>query len=300
MKPYRDFSDFLADHFGGKMQKLSVNAGFSCPNRDGTISRGGCSYCNNRSFNPSYCDPADSVAEQLDKGRAFFARKYPEMRYLAYFQAYTSTYGESEARLMELYRSAFNSEGVEGVIIGTRPDCVSPTLLDSIAELPWAMIEYGAESSHDATLRAVNRGHTWAQTAEAVRQTAGRGIPTGLHLIMGLPGETEEMMIETLRRVNGLPVDVVKMHQIQVLEGTPLAEAYRRGEADVKIWEPEEYADFCARAVRTLRRDIAIDRFVSQSPPGMLVAPKWGIKNYQFAALVERALRQDRQQTELS
>lgn len=296
MKPYRDFSDFLSDHFGGKMQKLSVNAGFSCPNRDGTIGRGGCSYCNNRSFNPSYCDHADSVAEQLAKGRAFFARKYPEMRYLAYFQAYTSTHSESEEDLMDLYRGAFNSEGVEGVIIGTRPDCVSPTLLDSIATLPWAMIEYGAESSHDTTLAAVNRGHTWAQTAEAVRMTAERGIPVGLHLIMGLPGETEEMMIETLDRVNSLPVDVVKMHQIQVLEGTRLAEAYDRGEARVKIWEPEEYAVFCARAVRTLRPDIAIDRFVSQAPPGMLIAPRWGIKNYQFASLVERALRQQTEQ----
>lgn len=299
MKPYRDFADFLACHFEGKMQKLSVNAGFSCPNRDGSIGRGGCTYCNNRSFNPSYCNPSDPVGEQLRKGIAFFSRKYPHMRYLAYYQAYTNSYGASVDKLIDLYRSAFDTPGIEGVIIGTRPDCVSPALLDGIASLPWAMVEYGAESSHDATLRAVNRGHTWAVTEKAVRMTAERGIPVGLHLIMGLPGETEDMMMETLRRVNDLPVDVVKMHQLQVLEGTRLAEAHLRGEDGARIWTPEEYARFCANAVRTLRPDIAIDRFVSQAPPEMLIAPKWGIKNYQFADLVARELAQtDRNETD--
>lgn len=292
MKPYRDFADFLACHFEGKMQKLSVNAGFSCPNRDGTIGRGGCTYCNNRSFSPSYCNPSDPVGEQLRKGITFFSRKYPHMRYLAYFQAYTSTYGASAEALAALYRSAFDTPGIEGVVIGTRPDCVSPALLDAIAALPWAMVEYGAESSHDATLRAVNRGHTWAATEKAVRMTAERGIPVGLHLIMGLPGETEEMMMETLCRVNALPVDVVKMHQMQIHEGTAMAEAYLRGENRARLWTPEEYARFCAKAVRTLRPDIAIDRFVSQAPPEMLIAPRWGIKNYQFAELVARELSQ--------
>lgn len=180
-KPYRDFSDFLATHFAGKIQKISINAGFSCPNRDGTLGTGGCTYCNNQTFNPSYCAPSLTVTEQLEEGKRFFARKYPLMRYLAYFQAYTSTHGDIE-RLKSLYEEALAVDGVVGLIIGTRPDCMPDELLDyleSLAARCFVLVEYGAESSHDSTLELINRCHTWGQTVEAVNHTAARGIHVG-------------------------------------------------------------------------------------------------------------------------
>ena len=291
VKLWRDYADFLADHFEGKMQKVSVNLGLSCPNRDGTIGRGGCIYCNNSSFAPSYCASASSVTAQLEEGIRFFARKYPRMRYLAYFQAYTSTHARDVDQLMTLYREALAVPGVEGIIISTRPDCISEPLLDALAELPWVMIEYGAETSHDATLRLINRCHTWAQVERAVRLTAARGIPVGLHFIMGLPGESRADMLDTIEAVNALPVSTVKLHQLQVVGGTRLAAEVEAGRMALSITDPDDYAALCAEIVGRLRPDIAIERFVSQSPPGLLIAPRWGLKNYQFTPLVERRLR---------
>ncbi len=288
--PYRDYATFLADHFQGKMQKLAVNAGFSCPNRDGTISTGGCSYCSNASFNPAYCRSGLGITAQLEEGKRFFSRKYPSMRYLAYFQAYTSTHSRDLGQLMAMYSEAAAVDGVDGVIIATRPDCVTPTLLDALTSLPWVMIEYGAESSHDTTLATVNRGHTWADTVRAVEMTAGRGIPVGLHLIMGLPGEDRDMMLATIDRVNTLPVDVVKLHQLQLLEGTRLTRQVESGELTIHRFDVDEYISLCAEIVRRLRPGIAIERFLSQSPPDMLVYPRWGLKNYQFTNLLHNKL----------
>lgn len=290
MSLWRDYSDFLACHFSGKMQKLAVNAGFSCPNRDGTKGFGGCVYCNNASFNPSYCSDAESVTAQIERGKSFFGRKYPDMRYLAYFQAYTNTHSADIERLMTLYEEACSVDGIEGVIIGTRPDCAPDHLLRRVAELPWAMMEYGAESCHDETLSRVNRCHTWADTVDAVNRTASLGIPVGLHLIMGLPGEDEDMMMATIDAVNRLPIDCVKIHQLQLLRHTPLAGLVERGEVEVKLFAASEYARLCARIVKRLRTDIAIERFVSQAPETLLIAPKWGLKNYQFVHLVEQEL----------
>lgn len=284
--PYTDYSTYLSKHFQHKMQKIAVNAGFSCPNRDGTISTGGCAYCNNSSFSPDYCRQRLSVTSQLEEGKRFFSRKYPEMHYLAYFQAYTSTHGRSHDALMELYGEALTVDGVDGVIIATRPDCIDASLLNRIASLPWAMMEYGAESSHDSTLAAVNRGHTWAQTCHAVELTHAAGLPVGLHFIMGLPGETRAMMLHTIDRINRLPVDVVKFHQLQIIRDTLLAAQYAAGHSGVTTFSVEEYADLCAEIISRLRPDIAIERFVSQSPDNLLVAPRWGLKNYQFTNLL--------------
>lgn len=293
MKHYRDFADFLSEHFSTKMQKLSVDAGFSCPNRDGTIGRGGCSYCNNRSFSPDYCREAGGVARQLEEGKRFFARKYPDMRYLAYFQAYTSTHA-TLSRLTALYEEALSVDDVDGLIIGTRPDCMPEPLLDYLDGVRrsgrFVMVEYGAESSHDSTLRHINRCHTWAQTADAVGRTAARGIPVGLHLINGLPGETDDMMLATVDAVNDLPVATVKFHQLQLIRGTRMAADIDAGLYDIRRYTPEEYAALCCRLVRRLRPDIAIERFVSQSPPELLIYPRWGLKNYQFTALVNKML----------
>lgn len=289
MAHWRDYSSFLADYFPWKMQKIAVNAGFSCPNRDGTLGRGGCIYCSNTSFSPDYCRGAASVTEQLRRGREFFSRKYPQMRYLAYFQSYTSTHSSDTASLMQLYAEAMDAEGVEGIVIATRPDCMPQSLLESLAEKGWrVMVEFGAESSHNATLERINRCHTWECTVDAVKRTAAAGFPVGLHLINGLPGESEEMMIETVRRVNLLPVSTVKFHHLQVLEGTRLARDYRPGIA--VEFTPGSYARLCARLVRELRPDIAIDRFLAQSPPAMVISPRWGLKNYQFTEMVRKQL----------
>lgn len=292
--PYRDFSAFLAGYFDGKVQKLAVNAGFSCPNRDGTIGRGGCSYCDNRTFNPAYCSPLDSVTTQIERGRDFFARKYPSMKYLAYFQAYTNTHGSSD-HLLSLYREALQARDVVGLIIGTRPDCIPQPLLDRIAGLAedrFVMMEYGAESAHDSTLRIVNRGHTWAHTADAVERTFRAGLHTGLHLIMGLPGETRDMMLQTVDAVNSLPVETLKIHQLQIIRNTRLASQIASGELRVEAFTADSYSDLCCEIVGRLRPDIAIERFVSQAPPDMVVSPRWGLKNYQFTDILVRKLRQ--------
>lgn len=293
--PWRNYSDYLSGIFPGiKVQKIAVNAGFSCPNRDGTKGRGGCTYCNNTTFNPAYCTPRLSVAQQMAKGRDFFARKYPEMKYLAYFQAYTNTHGPVD-KVISLYREALSQPDVVGLIIGTRPDCMPDTLLKQLSHMRtegvYIMIEYGAESSHDETLRRVNRCHTWSDTADAVRRTHSASIDTGLHLIMGLPGETREMMLSTIDAVNALPVDTVKIHQLQLVRGTRMAADIEAGLYDIPRFTVEEYVDLCRDIVRRLRSDIAIERFVSQSPADMLIYPRWGLKNYQFTNLLQQRLK---------
>lgn len=295
-KPYRDYADFLADYFPGKIQKLAVNAGFSCPNRDGTIGRGGCTYCNNASFNPSYCDPRGSVTSQLEAGKAFFARKYPSMRYLAYFQAYTNTHA-AITHLLPLYEEALAVDGVDGIIIGTRPDCMPDELLDELVKLHrrhWIAIEYGAETSHDATLRLINRCHTWDKTCLAVERTAAAGLPTGVHLIAGLPGESHDDILETVRRVAALPIDTVKIHQLQVLRGTRLAADLAAGLYDIPRFTIDEYLDLCVEIIDALPPRIAIERFLSASPPEMLIHPRWGLKNYQFTHLLHSRLLNNR------
>ena len=196
---YYDFSTFLKLHFPYKVQKIAINAGFTCPNRDGNKGFGGCTYCNNQTFNPGYCRPEESITEQLEEGKRFFARKYPEMKYLAYFQAYTNTYADLQ-QLKRMYEEALAVDDVVGIIIGTRPDCMPQELLDYLAGLSrqtFVMIEYGAESANNSTLAIINRGHTWEDTADAVRRTASKGILCGLHLILGLPGENENDILAT-------------------------------------------------------------------------------------------------------
>lgn len=292
-KLYRDFADFLSEHFEGKVQKIAVNAGFTCPNRDGTKGTGGCTYCNNQSFNPGYCAPSLSVSEQLEQGKAFFGRKYPEMKYLAYFQAYTNTHSDDIDRLVGLYREALEVTDVVGLIIGTRPDCMPQPLLDRLTQLPgWVMVEYGAESASDETLVRVNRCHTWADTADAVRRTHEAGLPCGLHLIMGLPREDEATMLATIDRVNELPVDTVKIHQLQLIRGTRMARDVEVGLYDIPRFTAEEYIELCVKLLRRLRPDIAVERFVSQSPPVLLIYPRWNLKNYQFTNLLHKRLRE--------
>jgi radical SAM protein (TIGR01212 family) len=291
---YREYSDYLRDTFGeGKFQKITINIGLGCPNRDGTTGRGGCTYCNNAAFSPAFASARKSVSRQIADGKEFFKKKYPTMRYMAYFQSYTSTHGDIDT-MMSLYEEAMTDSEVVGIIIGTRPDCVSDELLDRLAAINGdkrVMIEFGAESTHDATLAFVNRCHTWADTVDAVMRCARRGISTGLHFILGLPGEDRAMMLQTIERVNALPIDTVKFHQLQIVRGTRMAADIESGLYAVRTFEVDEYIDLCCDIVARLRRDIAIERFVSQSPDTLLIAPRWGLKNYEFTAKLQRALK---------
>ena len=288
-----DFAGFLSRHLPGKVQKISVNTSLSCPNRDGSKGRGGCTYCNNRSFSPSYSTAPARITEQLEEGKRFFARKYPHMKYLAYFQSYTATNAATQ-RLMEMFREALEVPDVVGLAIGTRPDCMPADLLHELQSLSrdkFVMVEYGAETACDDTLTLVNRCHTWADTADAVRRTHEAGIPVGLHLIMGLPGEDTDTMLATIDEVNRLPVDIVKCHQLQLVKGTRLAAQVADGSVDYTPWELDDYIDLCCKIVDRLRDDIAIERFVSQSPDNLLISPRWGLKNYQFADRLRAQLR---------
>lgn len=291
-KRYREFGDFLRERFPFKAQKIAINAGFTCPNRDGSKGRGGCTYCNNQTFNPGYCQTDKSVTDQLAEGVRFFSRKYPEMRYLAYFQAYTSTYGEQE-RLERLYQEALGYPGVVGLVIGTRPDCMPDRLLDYLARLSeqvLVLVEYGVESTLDRTLRRINRGHDFAEAEEAIRRTAARGIAVGAHLILGLPGESRDEILGHADRLSELPLTTLKLHQLQLIRHTRMALEFERQPEDFHLFTVDEYIDLAIDFIERLDPAIALERFVSQSPKELLIAPDWGLKNYEFTARVNRRL----------
>lgn len=291
---YNDFSTFLAGHFPFKVQKISVNAGFTCPNRDGSKGYGGCTYCNNQTFNPAYCRTGKTVTAQLEDGKAFFARKYPEMKFLAYFQAYTNTYGELET-LKRMYEEALAVEGVVGLVIGTRPDCMPDSLLDYLEELArrtFLLVEYGIESADDRTLERINRGHDFACTADAVRRTAARGILTGGHLILGLPGESRERLMEQAETLSGLPLTTLKLHQLQLIRGTRMAREFEMHPEDFHLYTAEEYIELVIDYVEHLRKDIVLERFISQSPKELLIAPDWGLKNYEFTERLKKRMEE--------
>ncbi len=291
---YADMGSYLAARFPYKVQKISLHAGFSCPNRDGTKGRGGCTYCNNQTFSPDYCHTGRGITEQLDEGIAFFARKYPDMKYLAYFQAYTNTYGATPY-LAACYEEALAHDGVVGLIIGTRPDCMPPDLLAYLSDLARArylMVEYGIESTCDETLARVNRGHDYASAVDAVRRTAEAGIPVGAHMILGLPGESRETILSHAGRLSVLPLTMVKLHQLQLIRGTRLAQEYEQGLADIYPYTVTEYVDLAIDFIERLRPDIVVERFVSQSPDALLIAPRWGLKNHEFTARLLQRMRE--------
>lgn len=292
-KMYRSFPQYLKEIFPCKMQKISLNVGLNCPNRDGSIGRGGCTYCNNRSFNPAYCELEKSVTQQLDEGVAFFAHKYPEMEYLAYFQSYTNTYGEA-SRLRAYYEEALAYPKVRGLIIATRPDCISPSLMDYFAELSkrtFLLIELGVESLNDETLRLINRGHDAACARQCVHALAARGIPVGIHIILGLPGETREQMLASAVELSNWPITTLKLHQLQLIKDTVLARQVAENPDFVQLFSLDEYIAFLAQYMARLRPDIVLDRFVSQSPKEYLIAPDWGLKNFEFTHRLDNYLR---------
>lgn len=291
--PYNDYGTWLRQHFPYKVQKISVDAGFTCPNRDGRLGTGGCIYCNNDSFNPSYCQREKSVKQQLVEGKEFFRRKYPEMRYMAYFQAFTNTYSTLD-HLKSLYEEALDVEDVVGLVIGTRPDCIDDTLLDYLTQLArqtMVTLEYGIETANDDTLRLIRRGHDFQCVRDAVERTKGRGIVIGGHVILGLPGEDAEESVRQATIMSELGLDVLKIHQMQIIRGTRLAQMY--AENPFHLYSPEEYSELIVRYLEHLSDDMVVERFASQSPKEMLLAPKWGLKNYELTNLIVNKMKRE-------
>ena len=290
---YNDFGHWIRQQFPFRVQKLSVDAGFSCPNRDGRLSTGGCIYCNNKTFNPSYCNRQKSIREQLTEGKAFFARKYPTMKYLAYFQAYTNTYDSLDA-LKRKYEEALAVEDVVGLVIGTRPDCMPDSLLDYLETLNrqvFVLVEYGIESTNDDTLRRINRGHDFACTRKAIEKTAERNILTGGHIIMGLPGERKEDILRQAPVISSLPLNILKIHQMQIIKDTPLSEEYMKNPDICQLYDVDGFIQLIGDYLPYLRKDLVLERFVSQSPKELLMAPQWGLKNHEFTDRLNNYLK---------
>lgn len=290
---YNSASEFYKTIFSQRVQKISIDAGFTCPNRDGSKSRGGCTYCNNEAFKPFYCSPKKTVTQQLTEGIAFFSKKYKTQKYLAYFQAYTNTYAPLPL-LKSLYEEALKVDGVIGLVIATRPDCVDAEIMDYIAELSkkyFILLEFGIESVYERTLELINRKHTFAESKYAIELANERNILTGLHFIMGLPGETKEMMLNSAKVISSLPFKLLKLHQLQIVKGTLMAKDYERNSEKYQFFGLDEYIDFAVDFLEYLNPEIIVERFTSEAPSNLLIAPKWGrVKNYEIVHKIEKKL----------
>lgn len=293
-RPFNDFGSHMRKRFNGLVQKVSIDAGFTCPNRDGSKGFGGCTFCNNETFKPVYSQASKTVSEQLKTGISLFEAKHPGTRYLAYFQAYTNTYGEI-SKLIELYEEALAFPGVIGLIVGTRPDCLPDHLLDYFEELSrkcYVAIELGIESTKDETLNRVNRGHGFQSSIDAIHRIASRNIPVGAHMILGLPGETKDDILGHAPIVSELPLSYLKLHQLQYVRGSKLGREYLKNPENFKVFELEEYVDLVVEFVVRLRPGIVLERFSSQSPYYLLIAPAWKLKNHELSHLVEKRLQE--------
>lgn len=291
---FNDFPSYFRRKFKERIQKVSIDAGFTCPNRDGSKGVGGCTYCNNKSFNPDYCTPVKSIRVQVEEGIDFFHAKYKTQKYLAYFQAYSNTYGDLD-RIKTLYEEALEHEKVVGLVIGTRPDCVNQDILNYLETLAndyYIGIEYGIESANDKALEAINRGHTYAEAEAAILNTANRGIHIGAHLVNGLPFDTKESMLEHAVRLSKLPIEALKLHQLQILNHTVMAKEYEENPERFYLFEMDEYLDFMVDVIERIHPEVKLERFINQAPPGWVIAPKWGVKNYQFVNLLDKKLKE--------
>lgn len=291
-KRYNDFSTYFRSKFSERVQKVSVDAGFTCPNRDGTKARGGCTYCNNKTFKPTYTNLLNSVSKQVEDGVAFFSKKYESMKFIAYFQAYSNTYKSLE-ELKQLYEEALQHPKIIGLVISTRPDCIFPELLDYLEELQrkvYVMLEIGLESHVDKSLESVNRGHTFADSVWAIEETAKRGINNCAHLILGLPGENREDWLEQARVISKLPVNNLKLHQLQIHRKTVMEKQFAENPEYFHLFTVDEYVELVIDYLELLNPEIIVERFVTEAPEKLLVAPKWGLKNFEFVAKVEKRL----------
>ena len=292
--PFRSYSTELRKRFGAPVQKLSVNAGLRCPNRDGTLDTRGCTYCNNEAFSPAYCSENLSIAEQIRRGMEFFRRKGPERVYFAYFQTFSNTYASLD-RLKSLYEQALSVSGVSGILIGTRPDCVNEEVLDYLAQLSsrtYVGLEYGVESTLDRTLERINRHCDYETAVRSICMTHDRGMAVGVHLILGLPGEELCDMLHHAEALSALPLHSLKLHQLQIVRDTAMESEYMRDPSSFRLFDIEEYIDLLVNFLERLNPAIAIDRLAGQVPPAKLIAPVWGVRNHEISLLVKRAMLQ--------
>lgn len=296
VRRFNAFPDYFRRQYGSRMQKVSVDAGFTCPNRDGSKGTGGCTYCDNKAFNPSYCQPPKSVSIQIEEGIGFHKKRYRKVEsYLVYFQAYSNTYASVD-RLSELYNEALGHKDVRGLVIGTRPDCVNDEILDFLKELSKRcilLLEFGIESCFDRTLKRINRGHSFKDAVDALEATASRGLDASAHFIFGLPGETREEMLLEADIISGLPLKRVKFHQLQIIKGTKMEEEYNRNPSDFEIFSWEDYLDFIIRFLERLNPEIVVERFTGEAPPRFLLKEIWGKKRTdQIIGLIEKRLEE--------
>jgi radical SAM protein (TIGR01212 family) len=292
-KRYRDYTTFIKTNFENRVQKISLNAGFTCPNLDGSKGRGGSTYCNNNTFNPKYCKPVKPITEQLNEGIAFFSEKYKTQQYLAYFQAFTNTYAETRV-LEEMYQEALSHPEVIGMVISTRPDCISEStldLLESLAKKYFISLDFGIESTLNKTLDAINRCHTFEETITAYEMAKGRGLHLGGHMILGLPGEDRDDMLSHTERLNALPMDSLKVHHLQIVKHTMMAYQYKNDPSMFDLFTVDSYVDLITEFIARLRPEIILDRFISESPLHLLIAPKWsGLKNFEIISMIDKKM----------
>lgn len=291
---FNAYSNYFKTLFGERVQKLSIDAGFTCPNRDGTKGRGGCTYCDNNAFNPSYCDPSKPVEQQIREGMEFHAWRYKKPgRFLAYFQPYSNTYAPLD-RLKEIYGQALKFPEIAGLVIGTRPDCIDDAKLEyfsSLAKSRYVIIEYGIESCYNRTLARINRGHSWEDSVKAIEKTAAAGIKTGAHIIFGLPGESMEEMMAEASILSKLPLTNIKFHQLQIIKGTGMEKEYHEHPDDFRFFELDEYITFIVDFIEQLNPGFIIERFAGEVPPRFQAGPGWGlVRNENIVEMVEAEL----------
>lgn len=293
---FNTFSDYCKSAFGSRLQKLSINVGFTCPNRDGSVGIGGCTFCNNDAFNPSYCLPDKAITQQIDEGIEFHLNRYRRAsKYLAYFQAYSNTYKEiSELKLM--YEEALSHPMISGLSIGTRPDCINDELLDYLQQLSdryFISVEYGIESCYNSTLLAVNRGHTFETTANAIKKTAERNIFTSGHLVFGLPGESYDDMLAEADIISRLPLNSIKLHQLQILKDTAMADQYKQDPSAFSLFSLDNYIQFIVSFLERLNPAIIIERLSGEVPPRYLVSSPWeNLRSDQVLQLIEKKMKE--------
>lgn len=293
---FNAYSNYFKRTFGERVQKVTIDAGFTCPNRDGNKGSGGCTYCNNDAFNPSYCTPNKSVTQQINEGIEFHEKRYRRAnKFLAYFQAYSNTYAPLE-KLKTIYDEALKVPGITGLVIGTRPDCIDEEKLEYFQELSekyYIILEYGIESCNDNTLKLINRGHTFDEAVQALEKTKKYGIKTGAHFIFGLPGETKDYLIHEAKTISSLPLDTVKFHQLQIIKGTTMEKEYKKNPEIFTFFELPEYIDFFIQFLERLNPDFVVERFAGEVPPRFLAGPGWGlIRNDQILNKFEKRLEE--------
>ena len=287
---YNNYNSYLKEKFGCRVHKVSVGVGFTCPNRDGNVAIGGCIYCNNDSFVPSYARSNLSLQDQIRTGMEYLKKRFKAEKFIIYFQAYTNTYDKIE-KLEKLYREALDNENVVGLAIGTRSACVDEEkikLFEDLAKDWFVSIEYGIESIYDKTLEYMNRGHNYKSIIDAIQITKEKGIHIGAHIIVGFPTETRDEMLLMADEISRLKIDFLKVHNLHVVKNTPLARMYAKD--PFHVFNYEEYIDFISRFIAQLSPKIVLERLFTDTPQDLLIAPKWNKTHNEILRGIEMEL----------